>query len=416
MHKTYGLVVTDDYSRYNLVFFLASKDETTSILKKFITEIENLVDKKVKAKAVNIDCYVHNRALVVKPHNKTPYELFRDRTPALSFMRPFRSHVTILNTLDHLGKFDGKADEGYFVGYSINSKAFRVYNIRTRRVKENLHIEFLENKPIVVQTQMILQKDGSPLFDSSSKISDDAGSLLFDDPKMPVLETITTYNDSEEEADFTNLESLIYVSPTSTTRIHKNHPLKQVIGSLNTPVQTRSKLKPTNKQGFISAVYEGKTYEDLNTCLFAYFLSPIEPTRVSKALSDPTWMVVKSDFIYGRIKDEVYVCQPSGFEDPDHPNKVYKVVKALYGLHQAPRAWVTTVKFASTLVDTEKTLVKDVDGDDVDVHLYRSMIRSLMYLTTSRPYIIDSLFELVAYTDGDYAESSLDRKSTTGGF
>ncbi|GJT26210.1 ribonuclease H-like domain-containing protein [Tanacetum coccineum] len=98
--------VTDDYSRFTWVFFLASKDETSGILKSFITEIENLVDKK--AKAVNTACYVQNRVLVVKPYNKTPYELFRGRTPALGFMRPFVCHVTILNTLDYLGKFDGK--------------------------------------------------------------------------------------------------------------------------------------------------------------------------------------------------------------------------------------------------------------------------------------------------------------------
>ncbi|GKE02605.1 ribonuclease H-like domain-containing protein, partial [Tanacetum coccineum] len=102
------------------------------------------------AKAVNTACYVQNRVLVVKHHNKTPYELFRGRTHALSFMRPFGYHVTILNTLDYLGKFDGKSDEGFFIGYLMNSKAFRVYNIRTRKVEENLHIRFLEDKPIIV--------------------------------------------------------------------------------------------------------------------------------------------------------------------------------------------------------------------------------------------------------------------------
>ncbi|GJU41210.1 ribonuclease H-like domain-containing protein [Tanacetum coccineum] len=71
------------------------------------------------------------------------------RTPAISFMRPFRCHVTILNTLDNLGKFDEKSDEGFFVGYSLNSKAFRVYNIRTRKVEESLHIRFLKDKPII---------------------------------------------------------------------------------------------------------------------------------------------------------------------------------------------------------------------------------------------------------------------------
>nr|GEX63815.1 putative ribonuclease H-like domain-containing protein [Tanacetum cinerariifolium] len=102
-------------------------------------------------------------------------------------------------------------------------------------------------------------------------------------------------------------------------------------------------------------------------------------------------MDVKSAFLYETIEEEVYVCQPLGFEDPDYPDKVYKVVKALYGLHQAPRAWkfgLTEGKSASTPIDTEKPLLKDPDGEDVDMHTYRSMIGSLMYLTSSRPDIM----------------------------
>ncbi|GKB34019.1 putative ribonuclease H-like domain-containing protein [Tanacetum coccineum] len=146
-------------------------DETSGIVKSFITGIENLVDHKVKVircdngtefknremnqfckknEAVNTACYVQNRVLVVKPHNKTPYELFHGRTPTLSFMRPFGCPVTILNTIDHLCKFDGKADEGFFDGYSLNSNAFRVFNSRTRIVEENLHIRFSENSANVV--------------------------------------------------------------------------------------------------------------------------------------------------------------------------------------------------------------------------------------------------------------------------
>ncbi|GJU10498.1 ribonuclease H-like domain-containing protein [Tanacetum coccineum] len=104
------------------------------------------------AEAVNTACYVQNRALVIKPHNKTPYELFNGRPPTISFMRLFGCLVTILNTLDHLGKFDGKADEEFFVGYSVNSKAFRVFNSRTRIVEETLHITFLENKPYIARS------------------------------------------------------------------------------------------------------------------------------------------------------------------------------------------------------------------------------------------------------------------------
>ncbi|GKD35678.1 retrovirus-related pol polyprotein from transposon TNT 1-94 [Tanacetum coccineum] len=99
--------------------------------------------------AVSTACYVKNRVLVAKRHNKTPYELLHSRPPSISFMRPFGYSVTILNTLDPLGKFDKKADEGFFVGYSINSKAFRVFNTRTRKVEDNLHINVLENKPNV---------------------------------------------------------------------------------------------------------------------------------------------------------------------------------------------------------------------------------------------------------------------------
>ncbi|GJY73460.1 putative reverse transcriptase, RNA-dependent DNA polymerase [Tanacetum coccineum] len=150
-------------------------------------------------------------------------------------------------------------------------------------------------------------------------------------------------------------------------------------------------------------------------------------------------MDVKSAFLYGKIEKEVYVCQPLGFEDPDFPDRVYKVEKALYGLHQAPRAceakgrwdfyksskYVTEilkkfgfsdVKTASTPMETHQPLLKDADGEDVNKHLYRSMIGSLRYLTSSRPDImcVDSPFDLVAYTDIDYAGASLDRKSTIG--
>ncbi|GJY45643.1 retrovirus-related pol polyprotein from transposon TNT 1-94 [Tanacetum coccineum] len=102
------------------------------------------------AEVVNTACYVLNKVLVTKPHNKTPYELIMARPPSISFMRPFGCLVTILNTIDPLGKFDGKAEEGFLVGYSVNSKAFRVFNSQTRKVEENMHVNFLENKLNVV--------------------------------------------------------------------------------------------------------------------------------------------------------------------------------------------------------------------------------------------------------------------------
>nr|GFC11942.1 retrovirus-related Pol polyprotein from transposon TNT 1-94 [Tanacetum cinerariifolium] len=104
------------------------------------------------AEAVNTACCVQNRVLVTKHHNKTPYELLHGRLPSIGFMRPFGCPVTILNTLDPLGKFQGKVDKGFLVGYSVCSKAFRVFNSRTFIVQETLHVNFMENKPNVASS------------------------------------------------------------------------------------------------------------------------------------------------------------------------------------------------------------------------------------------------------------------------
>ncbi|GJS56535.1 retrovirus-related pol polyprotein from transposon TNT 1-94 [Tanacetum coccineum] len=728
MHKKYCLVVTDDYSRFTWVFFLTTKDETSEILKNFIKEIENLVDKKVKiirsdngtefknkvmddfcrekgikreysvartpqqnsvaerrnrtlieaartmlansklpttfwAEAVSTACYVQNRVLVVKPHNKTPYELFRGFKPALSFMRPFGCHVTILNTLDNLGKFDGKSDEGFFIGYSLSSKAFRVYNTRTKRVEENLHIKFLENKPMIegngpkwlfdidsliqsmnyvlvakgtisnesASTQGELNADGPHNESDEKDKSEDnsspkevnatrqhvntaspevntgsfklntvdpsvntASSYKLDSPKdmfklgaTHTLETthVEFFSDEDEpEVDLGNITNSYIIPTTPNTRIHKDLLIKNVIGDVKSTIQKRRMTKSTFEQEFLSAEEllqfklhqvwklvdlpngkgairtngqeEGIDYEEV----FAP-VARIEVIRLFLAYASfmgflVYQMDVKSEFLYGTIEEEVNVTQPPGFKDPDHPDKVYKVVKALYGLHQAPRAWYETlanyllgngfkrgkidqtlfikkqkgdillvqvyvddlifgstnkelctafeklmkdkfqmssigeltfflglhvtqkedgifisqdkyvaeilkkfnytdVKSASTLVDLEKPLVKDGDVGDIDVYLYRSMIGSLMYLTAFKPDIMfavcacarfqvtpkishllaikrifrylkgkptiglwysrDSPFELVAYTDSDYAGATQDRKSTTGG-
>nr|GFB20832.1 hypothetical protein [Tanacetum cinerariifolium] len=160
---------------------------------------------------------------------------------------------------------------------------------------------------------------------------------------------------------------------------------------------------------------EGRDYEEV----FA-LVARIEAIRLFLAYAlFMSFMVyqmdVKSAFLYGTIEEEVYVCQPLGFEDPNYPNKVYIVVKALYGLHQALRAWkfgLTDRKSASTPIDTKKHLLKDSDGEDVDVHTYRYLkVKPRLNLW----YPKDLPFNLVAYSDSDYAGSSLDRKSTTGG-
>ncbi|GJU72318.1 putative ribonuclease H-like domain-containing protein [Tanacetum coccineum] len=548
MKKMYCLVVTDDYSRFTWVFFLATKDETSGILKSFITGIENLVDHKVKEEAVNTACYVQNRVLVVKPHNKTPYELFHGRTPTLSFMRPFGYLVTILNTIDHLDKFDSKVDEGSGPDWLFDIDAL------TRT---------MNYEPIVVDPKSSHDDEFKPSLDDGNKVDEDprkdinavGGKTSIElpfDPSMPALEDDSIFDFSRDDeddgvvADMNNLDTTIKVSPILTTRIHKDHLVYQVIRDLQSATQTRKMSKNLkehgknpkrnkkdergivirNKARLVAQWYtqeEGIDYDEV----FAS-VARIEAIRLFLAYASfkdfvVYQMDVKSAFLYDKIEEEVYVCQPPGFEDPDFSDRVHKVEKALYRLHQAPRAWYETlltylldngfqrgkidknlfikrhkcdicsmgeltfflglqvqqkkddifisqdkyvakilkkfrfieVKTTSTPMETQKPLLKDEDGKEVDVHMYRSMIGSLMYLTSSRHdimfvvyacaryqvnakvshlyavkrifkyfkgqpklglwYLKDSPFDLVAYIDSDYARASLDRKSTIGG-
>nr|GEV71945.1 hypothetical protein [Tanacetum cinerariifolium] len=164
-HKYYCLVITNDYSRFCWVF-LEHKDETYPILKNFINLVENQLNKMVKAircdngtefknarmielygskgikreYRIRTACYVLNRVSVTSPHNKTPYALLTGHIPSVSHFKPFRCHITILNASDHLGKFDGKADEGYIVGYSASNKAYKVYNVPNKRVEKSMNL------------------------------------------------------------------------------------------------------------------------------------------------------------------------------------------------------------------------------------------------------------------------------------
>ncbi|GKE86146.1 putative ribonuclease H-like domain-containing protein, partial [Tanacetum coccineum] len=203
-------------------------------------------------------------------------------------------------------------------------------------------------------------------------------------------------------ADFTNLESVVNVSPIPTSMIHSTHPRALILGDPNLAIQTRSKVNTSSRaHAFVSYVQKQKrtNHKDFHHCLFACFLSQHEPKKISEALEDKSWvdamqeefqnkkdergvvvrnkarlvakghrqeegidydevfdpvarleairiflafayqMDVKSAFLYGKIDEEVYVSQPPGFLDPKSLEKVYKVIKALYGLHQAPRAW-----------------------------------------------------------------------------
>nr|GEX63679.1 ribonuclease H-like domain, reverse transcriptase, RNA-dependent DNA polymerase [Tanacetum cinerariifolium] len=343
-----------------------------------------------------------------------------------------------------------------------------------------------------------------------------------DDPDMPALEDITYSNDEEDvgaEADFSNLETNITVSRIPTTRVHKDHPVTQIIGDLSSAPQTRSMTRMVKEQGGLTQINN----DDFHTCMFGCFLSQKEPKRVHQALKDPSWIeamqeellqfkmqkvwvlvdlpkgkrAIGSKYVFRNKKDERGIVirnkarlvaqghtQDEGIDYEEVFTPVARIeairlflayasfmgfmvyqmdVKSafFYGNIKEEVAEIlrkfglTDRKSASTPIETEKPLLKNPDGEDVDVHTYRSMIGLLMYLTSSRPDIIfvvcacahfqvtpkalhlhavkrifrylkgkpqlglwypkDLPFNLVAYSDSDYDRASLDKKSITGG-
>ncbi|GJS96907.1 putative ribonuclease H-like domain-containing protein [Tanacetum coccineum] len=366
------------------------------------------------------------------------------RAFSLGFMRPFGCPVTILNTIDHLGKFDGKADEGFFVGYSINSKAFRIFNNRTMIVEENLHVQtnqsnsnagikacddagkarketvpgkdyillpLWHNDPLLSQNSKSSPDDGfKPSGDNEKKVTEEPGKEGGDPSNKndsvnstnninnasdgnntnnvnTVSSTVNTagievnvvsndYKDVGTEADMNNVNTFMPVSPIPTTRIHKDLPVEQIIGDLNSAPQTRRMTKNLKEHRYTQE--EGIDYDEVFALVARIEAIMLFLAYASFKDSVMYQMDVKSAFLYGKVEEEVYVCQPPGFEDPDFLNRVYKVEKALYGLHQAPRAWYETLS------------------------TYIGWVRK----TTNQ----------VAYTNSYYAGASLNKKSTTGGY
>ncbi|GJZ54761.1 putative ribonuclease H-like domain-containing protein [Tanacetum coccineum] len=212
------------------------------------------------AEAISTACYVLNRVLVTKPQNKTPYELITGKIPIISYIRPFGCHVTILNTIDHLGKFEGKSDEGFLVGYSLNSKAFRPVRSENQANKTTEADSAQDHFVLPIYSSYTSTIKNSEAKNEVSTASSSGGpsfpdltnSADQDDSQIPVLEDIydnpndgiftnASYDDEGAVADFTNFESTVNVSPIPTSKIHYIHPTTQILRDPKSAVQTRSK-------------------------------------------------------------------------------------------------------------------------------------------------------------------------------
>nr|GEY56135.1 hypothetical protein [Tanacetum cinerariifolium] len=437
--------------------------------------------------------------LVNKSQNKTLYELFNGRTLAIGFLKPFGCHFMILNTLDHLGKFEAKWDEGYFIGYSMSSKAWRVFNKRTKRVEENLHVQIIltfqgtndaasqdvkkdvsslryislpnwfheahlesstsnaqdacnvdalessgnsnltatstnpsanRMETLTVETPVPTVSlpvptaclDDSPQLSSDSRLVSKRVTSQDDTPSLDNIITLTnrfedilgvtinTDDSNAVEANLGNMEYNILASPTSTFRIHKDHPKRvRPIGTkwVHKNKKDERGIVIRNKARLVAQVHtqeEGVDYEEV----FA-LVARIEAIRLFLAYASfmgftVYQMDVKSAFLYGTIerksiefealmhekfqmsamgelnfflglqvlqkKDDIFLSQDKYVRD---------IIKN-FGY--------SDVRSANTPIDKENPWGKDGTGKDVDLYLYRSMIGSLMYLTASRPDIM----------------------------
>nr|GEY44636.1 retrovirus-related Pol polyprotein from transposon TNT 1-94 [Tanacetum cinerariifolium] len=391
------------------------------------------------AEAFNIGCYIQNRVLVTKPQNKTPYELLHGRTPSIRFLRPFECPVTILNTLDSLENKPNVAGTGPTWLFDIDSLTRTMnYQPVTAGNHSNSSVEGdatfdgkehdVEKPESIVnlspsssalsgeQDDMTKKKNKgkSPIdyftrnrdfnadfedySDDSSNDVSAAGPIVptagqnysNNTNSISVAESEDiVYSDHENVgavADFNNLETFI-------TEELLQFKMQKVWILVNLPHGKRAivtKFIYRNKKderGIVvrnkaRLIAQGHTQEE--GIKFEEVFAPIariESIRLFLAYASfmgfmVYQMDVKSAFLYGTIEKEVYVCQPLGFEDPDHPDKVYKVVKALYGLHQAPRAWYETL--ATYLLENgfqrghidQKLFIKKQKGDILLVQIY----------------------------------------------
>ncbi|GKE29667.1 uncharacterized mitochondrial protein-like protein, partial [Tanacetum coccineum] len=374
--KWYCLVVTDDFSRTLI--------EAARTM---------LADAKLPvsfwAEAVNTACYVQNKVLVNKSQNKTPYELFNGRFPAIGFLRPFGCHVMILNTLDHLGKFDAKEDEGTSSSNILGTKEDVKQAEKEKRISSKIHsssklVEHEVNEEVPKSSGISFptasSKESSKLTSTltvettvptvSTHVPTASENIFTIDPSKPpstptvettvptvsthvptASENIFTIDPSEPpstptvettvptistlvptviksrgglrysqppsisnvvssenrvedffedsthatrlnkvEADLSNMETIIQVSPTPTLKIHKDHPNNQIIGPVDTPVLTRHKSKNVDEQSFLATIHQKIDLDLLQLCLFSAFLSQEEPKKFSEALKDSSWV------------------------------------------------------------------------------------------------------------------------------
>nr|GFA19520.1 hypothetical protein [Tanacetum cinerariifolium] len=345
-------------------------------------------------------CFTQNRSIIHRRFNKTPYELINSRKPDISFLHVFGALCYPKNDREDIKKLGAKGDIGFFIGYSADSCAYRVYNRRTNKIIETMNVSFDE-------LSVMAFKQSSSKLKLQNMTSGQISSGL-DLTYAP--STITTQQPTEGELD------LMFKA------IKNGHP-KQVSSSCERVPQE-----------------EGIDFEES----FAP-VARMEAIRIFLAYSTHKSFIVfqmdvKTTFLHGTLKEDVYVCQPEGFINADHPSHVFKLKKALYGLKQAPRACRFEMSmmgemtfFLSLQVNQSPCgiflnqsnyvleILKKYGMESCDPVGTPMEIKDKLYLdqngivNTGLWYSKDSGLELTEFSDADYAGCKDTFKSTSGG-
>ncbi|GJS98667.1 putative ribonuclease H-like domain-containing protein [Tanacetum coccineum] len=307
--KRYVLVIVDDYSRYTWVLFLRSKDEAPEEIKTFL--------KKITAEAIAIACYTQNRSIIHRRFDKTPYELINGRKLDISFLHVFGALCYPKNDREDIRKLGTKGDIGFFIGYSANSCAYRVYNRRTNKIIEKMNVTFDELSAMAFEQSSL--KLGLQSM-TSGKISSG-----LDLPYAP--STITTQKLTEGELDLL-FEAMyddhvggqpsatprtipatqapqVLKTPTTTTTTADSAPTptnssSQATNFLNTShdvdaletQQQHVQHQPTSIADIVlNAMFDDNTFVNHgDMCMYALTVSTMEPKNVKEAKTDPAWI------------------------------------------------------------------------------------------------------------------------------
>nr|GEZ88929.1 hypothetical protein [Tanacetum cinerariifolium] len=388
------------------------------------------------AKAIATACFTQNRFIIHRHFNNTSYELINGRKPDISFLYVFEALCYPKNDRKDIGKLGAKGDIGFFIVYSADSCAYRIFNQRTKKIMETMNVSFDELSAMAFEQRMIGEPSRPVL--TRNQLRSDGDMCMYAltvstmEPKN-VKEAMTDpawiESMQEELIQFKRLDVWVLVpAPDNITPLNLKWLLKNKHDKEKTFIRNKSRL-----------VMRG--YRQEEGIYFEESFAPVvrmEAIRIFLAFAAHKsftvfQMDVKTAFLHGTLKEDVYVCQPKGFIDADHPSHVFKLKKALYGLKQAPHAWYDELsmfllhnhffkgttdpalfirrfvddilvsnyvleilkKYGMESFDPVGTPMEIKDKPDLDQNgtlfdetKYHSMIGALMYLTSSRPDIV----------------------------